>query len=182
MPSIPTSTRSSFRIRIFLLKTQHGPGAGRGLPKAFKPQGLQKPSKEPATAARFSKSCEGQVCTRASRPPWKEAKVRVRLGYFQQRKINVGCRDVGRGWMQSCTSRCVGGARTSSIRPFFIGFSSLSPTQYGRASSVSDHPSNGWERPKEAGGNLGFRVYPTTPPVYYPPPRLVPPLSRVTWG
>ena len=31
------------------------------------PRSLQRP-------ARFSKSCEGQVCTRASRPPWKEAK------------------------------------------------------------------------------------------------------------
>ena len=52
-----------------------------------------------------------------------------------------------------------GRARRSSIRPFSIG-SSHCLTQCGcsgcRTSSVSDHPSNGWEQPKQAGWE--FRV------------------------
>ena len=59
-----------------------------------------------------------------------------------------------------------GRARRGSIRPFSIG-SSHCLTQCGcsgcRTSSVSDHPSNGWEQPKQAGWeflveDLGLRV------------------------
>ena len=81
-------------------------------------------------------------------------------------KINVHCIYLAHwgGWRQGCASRCAGRAWRGSIRPLSIG-SSHCLTQYGcigsRVSSVSDHPSNGWERPKQAGWEFSvrFRVW-----------------------
>ena len=75
---------------------------------------------------------------------------------------------LGLGYCHQGVGRAVppmnGRARRGSIRPFSIG-SSHCLTQCGcsgcQTSSVSDHPSNGWEQPKQAGWEfrvLGFRV------------------------
>ena len=58
------------------------------------------------------------------------------------------------GWRHSCASRCTGRAGGALYVHSPLAPPIVLPSK--DVSSVSDHPSNGWERPKQAGWE--FRV------------------------